>query len=256
MLSNQVNLLTIIRSILFYIVMSTSCVLFAIVLFGIVDPIQKLFKKEPQPHGHLLIPIAWAKLILFALKFLCGIHYKVECYDEFIKVKDKPLIIVLNHQSFLDTFLAFALFFPVTTVSKKEILKIPILGPGYYRVTNAILIDRKATTSAFKKIIVEGTKRIKSGYNFVIYPEGTRQHQQKIGHYASGAFKLAVETKSYILPVAHNSGICWPVTPIWKIPGTVTVKIGEAVHAAEKDVSQLREDFEKWAIDNLPTDVK
>ena len=63
---------------------------------------------------------------------------------------------------------------------------------------------------SLKKVIEIGGKRIREGYTVLVFPEGTRKKPGEKPDYKTGFIGLYNETKSEILPVAVNSGHCWP----------------------------------------------
>ena len=48
----------------------------------------------------------------------------------------------------------------------------------------------------------EAIEKIKKGHSYVIFPEGSRSKDGKIGEFKKGSFKLATDTKARIFPIA------------------------------------------------------
>ena len=71
-----------------------------------------------------------------------------------------------------------------------------------------------------KKIIT----RIKKGFCIIIFPEGTRKKPGDIPDYKTGIAGIYQEAETEILPVALNSGYCWPKHTFIKKPGKITIK--------------------------------
>ena len=61
------------------------------------------------------------------------------------------------------------------------------------------------------------------------FPEGTRTPVGRQGQYKSGGTRLAIHTKALVVPIALNSGECWPKNAFIKRPGTITVSIGPPI---------------------------
>ncbi len=113
--------------------------------------------------------------------------------------KGKNYIITCNHNSFMDV--------PVTTpfipganktIAKAEMAKIPVFGLIYKR--GSVLVDRNDKNSrkdSFRKM-----KHVLAlGMHMCIYPEGTRNKtDQPLKEFHDGAFKLAIDTNTDILP--------------------------------------------------------
>jgi 1-acyl-sn-glycerol-3-phosphate acyltransferase len=108
-------------------------------------------------------------------------------------------IVICNHNSLMDVPISTP-FIPGAnkTIAKSEMAKIPIFGLVYKR--GAILVDRNDKNSrrdSFKKM-----KEVLSiGMHMCIYPEGTRNKTaMPLKEFHDGAFKLAVECETSILP--------------------------------------------------------
>ena len=52
------------------------------------------------------------------------------------------------------------------------------------------------------KDMKEAIDKIKKGHSYVIFPEGSRSKDGKIGEFKKGSFKLATDTKARIFPIA------------------------------------------------------
>ena len=108
-------------------------------------------------------------------------------------------IVIFNHNSLMDVPISTP-FIPGTnkTIAKAEMAKIPVFGLVYKR--GAILVDRNDKNSrrdSFKKM----KEVLNMGMHMVIYPEGTRNKtEMPLKEFHDGAFKLAVECETSILP--------------------------------------------------------
>jgi 1-acyl-sn-glycerol-3-phosphate acyltransferase len=114
--------------------------------------------------------------------------------------KEKPFILVSNHQSFLDIPLILG-YIPknVAFVAKKELFKIPVLG---WQLTNMghIKMDRQNARAALQQLATLKETIKNNGKSFIFFPEGTRSTDGKILPFKTGAFKLAVETGTTVIP--------------------------------------------------------
>lgn len=113
----------------------------------------------------------------------------------------KSYIFVSNHRSYLDTAVLFVYTGRrMSIVAKKELLRIPIFGQGMGFV-NVIAIDRSNPEKAFESI--EKTKELlNQGYSVGFFAEGTRAMPGELLPFKKGAFYLAIQTKTPIVPVA------------------------------------------------------
>ncbi|MCI8401584.1 MAG: 1-acyl-sn-glycerol-3-phosphate acyltransferase [Lachnospiraceae bacterium] len=118
-------------------------------------------------------------------------------------IPDQPgFIFFPNHQGFFDglTFLATCPQ-PFSVVMKKETANW-ILVKQVRLLLNAILLDRSNIKNAVE-VITQMTERVKSGENFLIFPEGTRSRRgNEVGEFKGGTFKSALGSRCPIVPVA------------------------------------------------------
>jgi len=113
--------------------------------------------------------------------------------------RGKPYIIICNHQSMLDICLIYELPLYFKWVSKKEALRIPMVGQALW-FHRDILINRGEGASV-KQMIKKAQAFLKDNISISIFPEGTRTQDGKIHPFKEGAFLLARLTKTAILPI-------------------------------------------------------
>lgn len=184
----------------------------------------------------------WGKFNTWWLGIVCGV--KIELIGQ-ENIPKQACVIVSNHQSAWETF-AFQKIFPHQSwVLKKQLLLIPIFGWGL-ALLKPITINRGEKLKALKKIIKQGSARIKQGIFVVIFPEGTRQPYGKLGKYQKGGVSIAKNSLCDILPVYHNAGIAWPKHSFIKYPNTVTVVIGKPVSVKDKTTTALIKEIRDW----------
>jgi len=135
----------------------------------------------------------WMKIFFFST----GCRLKIIGKKNF--ESGKVYIVTCNHNSLMDVPLTTP-FIPGAnkTIAKAEMAKIPLFGLIYKR--GSILVDRKDKNSrrnSFKKM----KEVLNMGMHMCIYPEGTRNKTgMPLKEFHDGAFKLAVENKTDILP--------------------------------------------------------
>ncbi len=113
--------------------------------------------------------------------------------------KNKNYIIISNHQSMLDICLLYKIPKLFKWISKKEALKIPVVGWALW-LHNDVLISR-GESSSVKKMIRDCQSWLKRNVSIIMFPEGTRTKDGQIHAFKEGAFVLAKMTKTAILPV-------------------------------------------------------
>lgn len=176
------------------------------------------------------------------LKVSCGIRIAVVGASN---IPASPFVILSNHQSPWETFYLQRRFRPVSTILKKELLRIPFFGWGLASV-RPIAIDRSNPRQAIKDVMRQGKERIDERMNVIVYPEGTRMNYGEYGSYARSGASLAIEAQVPILPVAHNAARHWPSKKFLKYPGTITIIFGEPIFPDNKNNKELSQVVEHW----------
>ncbi len=184
----------------------------------------------------------WARSMIWWLRITCNIRHEVTGLEN---LPDTPSIILAKHQSAWET-LAFQAIFPTQVyVLKRELLWIPIFGWGL-AMSSPIAIDRSAGREALKKLVANGTARLKKGLWVVIFPEGTRIAPGEKGKYQIGGTWLAAHTQTPVVPVAHNAGRYWAKNSFIKKPGVIQLHIGKPIQSAGLKADALSHQVEAW----------
>ncbi|NVM74993.1 1-acyl-sn-glycerol-3-phosphate acyltransferase [Duganella sp. SG902] len=222
------------RSLIFTIVMVVSTVLWSLVCFA----------ASPLPYRQrFFITSRWNVFIIWCLKVICGIRYEVRGREN---LPDAQAILLSKHQSAWETiFLLPNMPRPLVFVFKREILYIPFFGWAM-ALLRMIPIDRKQGKNAFQEVVRHGKRRLAQGLWIIMFPEGTRIPVGKAGKYKSGGTRLAIETGSVVVPIAHNSGECWPKNSFIKRPGLVTVSIGKPISPEGQTPDGMMQQVENW----------
>ena len=190
-------------------------------------------------------------LVVQWLKLTCGIKVEIKGLDN---IPSTPFVALSNHQSSWETYFLQRTLRPVSTILKKELLKIPLFGWGL-AMTKPIAIDRASPRSALRDILSQGKQRLSEGNNVLLYPEGSRMEVGKPGKYGRSGTALAIAAQVPLLPIAHNAGTCWPAHRFLKIPGTIQVVIGKPISTDNANSKQLTEQVKIWiesTIDSMP----
>ncbi len=183
----------------------------------------------------------WARSMIWWLRVTCNVRHEISGMEN---IPDMPCIILAKHQSTWETF-AFQAIFPTQVyVLKRELLWIPIFGWGL-AMTSPIAINRTSGREALKQLVSKGQARLAQGLWVVIFPEGTRMRPHQQGKYHIGGAWLACQTKTPVLPVAHNAGHCWPKGFI-KQAGVIKLHIGPAIATADLKADALNLKVEQW----------
>ena len=114
--------------------------------------------------------------------------------------KNKPYVMVINHNSGFDIFAAYKIPLNFRWVSKREVFRVPFMGP-MLTIHGDIPIERGNASEAMAKMLRLGKLWLGRGATVAIFPEGTRSKTGEINRFKAGAFNLAKEAGVEILPV-------------------------------------------------------
>jgi 1-acyl-sn-glycerol-3-phosphate acyltransferase len=134
---------------------------------------------------------------------------------------------------------------PLVFVFKKSITYIPFFGWAI-SLMKMIPIDRSKGKDAFAQVVTVGRMRLADGQWVIMFPEGTRIPVGQKGNYKGGGTRLAIETNTPVIPIALNSGECWPKNSFIKRPGVVTVSVGKPIAPGDMNAAELMAKVEEW----------
>ena len=190
--------------------------------------------------------VRWLGWIIDGARILLGIQVRVSGMDNLPGGTISPAILLVKHQSTLETFLLPTLMpHPLAYVFKKELLSVPFFGWAMGRL-DMIHIDRKQRAQAFSKVVAQGQMLLAQGIWIIMFPEGTRIERGQRGQYKSGGTRLAIETGAPVIPIAVTSAKCWPRRAFVKRPGIVDVSIGKPIPSAGRQPDELMREVETW----------
>jgi 1-acyl-sn-glycerol-3-phosphate acyltransferase len=219
---------------LFALLIVIATVVWAIACFG--------FVLLPYRQRYWMIT-RWNVFICYAAKYVCGIHWQVKGLHN---LPDAPVILLSKHQSAWETiFYCWLMPRPLVFVFKKSLLYIPFFGWGL-AMLRMIAIDRSRGREAMAQVIETGRERLNDGQWVIMFPEGTRTPVGIQGKYKTGGTILAIGTDTPVVPIAVNSGDCWPRNAFIKKPGTIIVSIGPPIAPQGLTANQLMEKVEDW----------
>ena len=190
--------------------------------------------------------VRWLGWIIDGARILLGIRVRVSGMDNLPVGTTSPAILLVKHQSTLETFLLPTLMpHPLAYVFKKELLSVPFFGWAMGRL-DMIHIDRRQRAQAFTKVVAQGQLLLAQGIWIIMFPEGTRIERGQRGQYKSGGTRLAIETGAPVIPIAVTSAKCWPRKAFVKRPGIVDVSIGKPIPSAGRQPDELMREVESW----------
>jgi len=195
-----------------------------------------------QPIRYRLCCV-WTRFAITSARVVCGVRWRVEGWEN---LPDGPVILLPKHQSTWETFwLPSYMPRQLTFVYKRELHWVPFFGWAMASL-NMINIDRSRGQDAFEQVVRQGAEHLRDRWWIVIFPEGTRTAPGSTRRYKTGGVRLAVRTGTPVVPIAVNSGECWPRKAFLKSPGEITIVIGKPISPAGKTVEELAALVEFW----------
>jgi 1-acyl-sn-glycerol-3-phosphate acyltransferase len=132
----------------------------------------------------------------------------------------KPVIYIANHTSFLDILLAIMINPKIVMMVKGWVYHSPFFGP-------IIRYAGYVYTEAGPEENIERMRAlIQEGYSILVFPEGTRSDDGKIGRFHKGAFHLAQALNLDIQPILiHGASDVLPKGDFLIRPGALNVRV-------------------------------
>jgi CMP/dCMP kinase len=165
--------------------------------------IKKIIKKIKKRKKMKLV----YRFFRFLAEVILRIFYKFKVYGLENVVKGGA-IITANHVSFLDPpIIAASLEEEIHFLAKESLFKIP-----FFKTLIKILNTHPISEKESNIHTIRNVKHyLKQGKKILIFPEGTRAHEEKIGKLLPGAGFIINLTKSTIIPTYIHGASC-----VWK----------------------------------------
>jgi 1-acyl-sn-glycerol-3-phosphate acyltransferase len=114
--------------------------------------------------------------------------------------KGMAYVIVSNHQSGVDILVLFKLMIHFKWVAKRSLYWFPFIG--WNMAMNRYIALKRGRKSSINKMVEQCKRALQDGNSIMIFPEGTRSRDGSVQPFKTGAFRIALETKVPILPIA------------------------------------------------------
>jgi 1-acyl-sn-glycerol-3-phosphate acyltransferase len=218
--------------------------LVTVIPWGIVMVVASIWSNGTQMWW---MAVRWLRWVVGRIGLaILGIEVRVQGWDNLPLGQKSPAILLVKHQSTLETFLIPTLMpHPLAYVFKRELIYVPFFGWAMGRM-DMIHIDRSLRTQAFSKVVEQGKRLLAEGVWIIMFPEGTRIPRGQKGQYKHGGTRLAVETGAPVVPIAVTSGRVWPRKAFIKRPGVCEVSIGKPIPSQQREPDELMREVENW----------
>jgi 1-acyl-sn-glycerol-3-phosphate acyltransferase len=157
----------------------------------------------------------------------------------------REAIFMANHTSAADIVVIFvALSRDIRFVAKQELFWVPFLGWSMW-LAGFIPVNREQKDKAREAFDRIG-KRLKEGVSILVFPEGTRSRNGKLGAFKKAGFLLAMRTGLPIVPVGISGAqAVLGADGLLVRRGKIVVRIGDPVPSAGYSFAQRGEYVEK-----------
>jgi 1-acyl-sn-glycerol-3-phosphate acyltransferase len=137
---------------------------------------------------------AWSDLILYI-----NPYWKVQIEGRNKIDPAQVYVMVSNHMSGLDIIVLFQLHNHFKWVAKKGLFIVPFIG--WNMALNGYISIERGRGRSKLRMMDKAADSIRKGNSVILFPEGTRSPDGKLQTYKTGAFRLALETRTPILPL-------------------------------------------------------
>ena len=183
------------KSIILSVIVWIVCIITIIILF----PVYIAFWALTVLFDRKLFFVHYVLSIWASIYTIFNPFWRVSIENRLVLNKSKTYVIVSNHQSLLDILILFRLFKHFKWVSKTEIFRVPVIG--WIMILNKYIKVKRGDKKSILKMMETCKKVLKSGISILMFPEGTRSVDGNLGVFKDGAFNLALETQTDILPI-------------------------------------------------------
>ncbi len=175
----------------------------------------------------------WLGWMTFGALFRTAFSLRVEGHEHL--VTDGPVLIISNHQSFIDPPLVGSLYQTAIYYLARKSLFRGVAG-WFYRQWNAIPVDQDRPDMGSLKAVI---KLLKQGQRVVIFPEGSRTEDGSLGQAAPGIGLVAAKATVPIQPVRIRGAFeSLPRGAKGLRFHRLSLTIGPAIHLSPEDLRQ------------------
>ncbi|MGL4364182.1 MAG: lysophospholipid acyltransferase family protein [Bacteroidales bacterium] len=172
---------------IYFAVTAPLCVAFSALMFIVCYPFDKQRRVQhiiSRRIANLYLPRPFGKVIVQG--------------RENVK-KNTTYVIVCNHQAMYDIVLLYKVPLFFKWISKQEVYRIPLVGQLLHLHGDVTI--KRGDTRSVKKMMQDCSSVLQTKTSLMMFPEGTRSRNGRIGRFREGAFLLAKQNNVPILPV-------------------------------------------------------
>ena len=164
----------------------------------------------------------WYRMAQRLVQVMMCMLWRVRVFNRRYEPSEGGVLYICNHQSFLDPPLAaFALMRPASFMARASLFRSKPMK-WLIESLNAFPVRRRSADNAALK---EAVRRLKAGRTLVVFPEGTRTRDGRIGKFLPGVAMLARRAATWTVPVIIDGAFeCWPRSQKLPSMGSVVVQ--------------------------------
>ncbi|KAK0243285.1 hypothetical protein EDD85DRAFT_761015 [Armillaria nabsnona] len=150
------------------------------------------------------VNIVIARCFYFLASKVMDIQVEIEGQEHL--VAERPSILMINHQSFLDILIVGRLIPRRTSIMAKSSIRWTPLGP-FMIMSGTIFVDRGNNARAVSSLKAAGETMKSGGVSLYMYPEGTRHlsEDNSLLPLKKGGFHLAIQSGIPIVPIVAEN---------------------------------------------------
>ena len=169
----------------------------------------------------------WYHIARVMCAILVCLPYRVRVYGRNNIPKTGPLLVLSNHQSFLDPIFGQAMIGKMFLfLARDTLFKNRFFGAVLHSISVIPIKRGQSDMATIKKVI----NQLKRGRSVCLYPEGTRTSDGKIADMKPGVALLSRRSGATVVPsVIDGAFECWPRHKKFPSLGKITVSYGEPI---------------------------
>jgi len=180
-----------------------------------------------QPDSMMVNMRIGYRICRFASQWFCVLYFKVRVHGLHRVPAEGGTLLVCNHQSFVDPLLATMALPREGNYMARDTLFHHWFFKRLIGYLNAFPVRRQ---SADIGAIKESLRRLKRGRVLLLFPEGTRTTDGRIGPLLPGPGAIAKKANILIVPTLIDGMYqAWPKGRLLPVPGNVIVEYGEPI---------------------------
>lgn len=177
-------------SVLYWLIFVIVGIFFCVIAVIVTLATRPFNAATPWPHRNAAL---WSRTLV---RINPAWHVKITGQEH---VGPGPYVIVANHQSQMDILGIYFLRHHFKWIAKASLYRIPLIGWNMWMCSYIGLV--RGDRESILRCMDEAESWIRRGVSVVFFPEGTRSEDGRVKAFKLGAFRLAADTGTPVLPI-------------------------------------------------------